>query len=90
MEGESQAKKKKKYESNFQQSWLEDEKYRQWVRKVDDKNAKCVICNVNFTVKWDGEKALSTHLHSEVHKRKERNLGTNSLITAFMPKKKHF
>lgn len=65
-DGKSQSKTKK-YESNYQQSWLENEKYKKWVRKVDEKHAKCIICNVKFTVKWDGEKALSTHLNSETH-----------------------
>lgn len=61
--------------------------YRKWVRKVDEKHAKCVICNVTFTVKWDGEKALSTHLKSETHVRKLRNVDNNLLMTAFVPKK---
>lgn len=68
-EFEDNPRKVKKYETQFKESWLINEKYKKWLVKIDGKKAKCSFCNVNFTVKWDGEKALTTHLNSETHKK---------------------
>lgn len=86
-EFEDNPRKVKKYETKFKESWLINEKYKKWLVKIDEKKAKCSICNVNFTVKWDGEKALTTHLNSENHKKTTQNLQRNSLMTTFMTKR---
>ncbi|KAL4104819.1 hypothetical protein QTP88_020095 [Uroleucon formosanum] len=86
-EFEDNPRKVKKYETKFKESWLINEKYKKWLVKIDEKKAKCSFCNVNFTVKWDGEKALTTHLNSENHKKTTQNLQRNSLMTTFMTKR---
>jgi hypothetical protein len=37
------------------------------LRKVDKTTALCSTCNIKFTVKYDGEKAVKTYLENKKH-----------------------
>ncbi|XP_031329485.1 uncharacterized protein LOC116170636 [Photinus pyralis] len=79
--------KKQKYSSSFQDSWAQNQDYKDWLVKVDSLTAKCNACVVKFTVKYEGEKAVKTHLKSKGHFAAINNRTTNNLITAFLPRK---
>lgn len=84
---EEPARKKKSYFVHFQDNWMNIEIYKKWLIKLDDFTAQCSKCNVKFTVKHDGEKAVKKHYNSENHKKTSNTIATNSLLTEFMPSK---
>ena len=57
----------------FQSWWLEDEKYRQWLKRhtEDDKVFRCIFCNSHKPVALSnmGERALKSHMKGENIKR---------------------
>ncbi len=62
------AKKKAKRECYFNDNWLKNEKFKDFLSKIDDKTATCRLCNVSFTVKYDGIDSIESH--SKSNKRK--------------------
>jgi len=78
------ASKKKKYFSKFADEWLRKEAYKDWLGKIDIYTAKCKLCNVQFTVKHDGDRAVKTHLNSDCHVKLTKSTRSNQLMTAFM------
>lgn len=79
--------KKVKYYCTFQDNWVHDELYKNWIIKIDLHTVKCRTCNVQFVIKHDGEKALKTHLRSKKHQSWTRSQTSSQLITGLMPKK---
>ena len=57
----------------FQSWWLEDEKYRQWLKRhtKDDKVFLCTFCNSHKPVALSnmGERALKSHMKGEKHQK---------------------
>ncbi len=47
---ESDGKKVNKYLCAFNNKWLNEENCKQWLKKVDEKTANCILCNSNFTI----------------------------------------
>lgn len=79
----SPPRKKKTYYCSFQEQWLS--KY-SWVRKESDFNISCKVCNIKFTFKYDGDKALSRHAASAKHVGLESAKRKNDVIQRFFPK----
>jgi hypothetical protein len=50
----------------------------------------CSACNIKFTVKYDGKKAVKTHLKSKKHESLTKTIAGNQLLIAFIPKKKTY
>lgn len=52
--------KKKRRSCKFNQEWLQHPDYKIWLQTVqeDDEMARCLICSITFSVKWDGVKAV--------------------------------
>ncbi len=46
-------------------------------------SARCSICMITFTVKWDGVAAVKNHCSSGSHKHLTVNLKPNKMITKF-------
>lgn len=88
-----ESKKKKvgkKYLTKFQDNWLNRKEYN-WLSKIDLYNTKRTLCSTNFTVKYDGKKAVKTRYtskdHSEVNLQKSKNqLLTNIFSSTSNPK----
>ncbi|CAG5082887.1 Protein of unknown function [Cotesia congregata] len=57
------------------------------MRKIDEKTVKCVYCSSQFTIKWNGETALTKHMNSTMHKKNTSERQKNCLITQFAPVK---
>ena len=61
--------KKATYKSHFQEVWLSELEYRNWLKK--DKNDKsfafCLICLKSFSVAAHGKKGLVLHASHEFH-----------------------
>lgn len=66
-------RKRLKYYTSFSDDWIKNPEYSSWLRKLDDKTGRCVNCQTNFTVKWEGEMAIKKHLDSSNHKMIQSN-----------------
>ena len=76
-----------KYKTNFQDIWLENEKYVSWLEKDIKGNsslARCKVCSKTFSISSMGIKALDAHTNGT--KRKERLPCKQSLFSAFKKK----
>lgn len=78
-------KKRKIYYCSFQDSWLHN--YHSWLKKIDSYTALCTICNSKFTVKHDGEKALTRHSNNEKHKESAAAIKQSTTMNTFFTKK---
>ncbi|KAI6652434.1 hypothetical protein LOD99_7448 [Oopsacas minuta] len=59
--------KKARRECSFNIQWLTNPSNSGWLSKVNFNTARCTVCNVSFTVKYDGIKAITAHRNSEKH-----------------------
>ena len=80
-------KKNKGYYFAFQDEWLTQQQYNSWLRKADNFTARFELCLVSFTVKHDSKKAVKTHAYSRKHQATCSAAKTNTLLTAYLPKK---
>lgn len=51
----------------FQELWLQNEQFKDWVLKVDDRKAKCKVCKTTIELSNMGEGALRSHANSKKH-----------------------
>ena len=60
---------KQKYKSKFQDEWLMNSKYKDWIKKVekDAHSADLSYCMKEITIARQGSKALDGHVTSEKH-----------------------
>ena len=65
-----------KKETYFQDSWLSNEHYKLWVKRVSDKNtsARCRLCLKNIELSNMGERALNSHANGQVHTEKVKTV----------------
>ncbi|KMQ87439.1 putative zinc finger protein 862 isoform x1 [Lasius niger] len=78
-------RKKEDYVSHFQDAWLENVEYKNWLIKINEETGKCKLCWVTFITKHDGEKAVKAHMNSKKHKRMIQNINSNQVLTTFLP-----
>ncbi|CAH0562981.1 unnamed protein product [Brassicogethes aeneus] len=80
-------KKKLKYHTSFDGSWLNDPLFSAWLKKRDDFTAECKLCRTDISVKYEGKRALVVHseaplsqeiLTSELQESTYFSLGTDS------------
>ena len=59
---------------SFQDRWLRDINYKDWVRKVVDNKhmARCAFCEKKINIISMGESVLRQHAKTELHKKAER------------------
>lgn len=54
--------KKRNRNCVFNDEWLKDQIFSDWIAKHNDPNkARCILCQIVFSVKYDGVKAVKTH-----------------------------
>ena len=78
--------KKQKRWTKFQDNWLKNDEFKQWLIKKDEFSAKCGYCDINFSVKYEGLKAVTDHLKTNNHKTNEKSLKSSQTMTAFVTK----
>jgi hypothetical protein len=79
--------KRQKQECVFQDIWLKDMRFKQWLRKTGVNSAHCSYCNSTFTVKHEGIKAVTDHNSTTKHKTSVKAHETlNSVKTFFLTK----
>lgn len=54
----------------FEDEWLTDVSFSQWLRKEDDTTAYCKMCKTTFTIKHKGETAIKLHQKTKKHVQK--------------------
>jgi hypothetical protein len=79
--------RKKKRLTKFQDNWLENEEYKQWLTKKDDFTGYCTYCLKEFTVKYEGIKAVNIHKNSGSHKTKTNSIKMSQTLQSFISKK---
>lgn len=77
-------KKKVKRFCCFNDNWLKDENFKSWLMKCSEEYGKCKICQVQFTVKYDGISAIKQHLNSQKHKNMDNQQKQNQLLHNFL------
>ena len=62
--------KQKKYKSNFQDLWLQNETFKTWLQKKrgDPYKARCKVCAKDISVGLHGITALFSHADGTKHK----------------------
>ena len=64
---------------------MSNDKYKDCIVKGEDKlSCKCQVCNLSFTVKHEGVKAVNKHLSSDKHKENFKIQSRNTSILKFM------
>lgn len=77
--------KKQRRLCKFNNKWLEDYKYKDWIKKVDGHNVRCLLCNTHsFSIGYKGEADLEIHMSSTKHIQAAKSRITNELIDTFM------
>ena len=78
-----------KYKSKFQDKWLADQEYCQWVVKVDNDvhSARCKVCHSTFSIGGLGKSALVSHKNGKEHQRNMPVTGAADAKTFFQPKR---
>ena len=71
---------KKKDKCIFNDSWLVDERFKEWIDKSDSKwKARCKFCSKDFDISNMGVAALTTHVsgkkHSEISRLRKSQSG---------------
>ena len=75
------SKKKSKYKSKFQDSWLENEEFKVWLQKdKDDTQAYCKLCMKSFSIATHGKTSLSSHASGEKHKSRIPSVSQRTLM----------
>lgn len=82
-------KKKVKRLCSFNDNWLKDENFKSWLIKYNEEYAKCQICQIRFTVKYDGIGAVKQHLNSLKHKNMDNQQKQNHYFITFLKVKIH-
>ncbi|GBN09359.1 hypothetical protein AVEN_156318-1 [Araneus ventricosus] len=56
----------------FQEDWLSDPSFSSWIEKMplNNKIAKCKLCNKTFDLSNMGRRAVSSHMDGSKHKKK--------------------
>lgn len=76
------SKKKTKYKSKFQDSWLEEEEFKVWLQKrKDETQAYCKLCMKSFSISSHGRTSLTTHASGEKHKSKIPSTNQRTLMS---------
>jgi hypothetical protein len=76
--------KKKRRLITVNDNWLKNQKYKYWIRKVNDHTLRCVFCNIEFTIKFEGISAISKHEETANHKKCFNAVKINSAISMFV------
>ena len=78
---------KVKYKCIFNESWLEDEKYKGWLMKVagDIYSARCRFCNKNISIAGQGYLQLDSHMKGVKHLRNSSKDDGNSILLHVTP-----
>ena len=83
---EPEPKKVKRY-CSFNGDWCQDYT---WLSRVDEFTAKYVLCNISFTVKYDGRKAITRHRDCQKHRTSILSASlSGSMATFFTEKDSH-
>jgi hypothetical protein len=71
---------------NFQGEWLDDEKYKTWLKRVaaDKHKAFCTLCQTEMSLSSLGWRALEKHALTKKHSDKEKRLGSMQQQSADM------
>lgn len=82
-------KKRRIRNCQFQDVWLKNPKYVSWLGRANDASeARCILCKVQFSIKYDGVKAVNVHSDGVKHKRYvQAQKQTNTIASFFVEKK---
>lgn len=79
----------KKRTCKFNQVWLQQDDFKNWLQSIneDDEKARCTVCSTTFNIKWDGIKAVKTHMETNSHTKNIMSLAHSSNLKKFLKSK---
>ena len=80
------SKEKKRRMIQFQDKWLTDPDYKEWLTKKDEFSARCNFCNIDFFVKYEGVAAVKCHKNTANHQNKEKSVKMSQTMSLFVTK----
>lgn len=80
-------RKKVKYHTSFDESWLQDPLFSAWLKKRDDFTAECKLCRTDISIKYEGKRALVVHSEGKKHKLLFKNKSSMTSVSSFFVKK---
>ena len=78
-------KKRKTYDSHFQDEWLAKDEFKEWLGRVKDDSTKafCQVCKSEISIAHSGIFDLKTHSKRKAHIRNANAVRGSSKITSF-------
>ena len=80
------SRKRKRFLTKFQENWLKNEMFNNWLSKKDDQTARCDPCSKDITIKYEGINALKKHKESDSHKQKMSAIKMSQSLSTFVVK----
>jgi hypothetical protein len=71
----------------FNNLWLNDEKCKEWLKKIDENTANCTLCNKNFTIKYEGFFTVKKHFETNDHISNSKTRSKQNAINNFFIKR---
>lgn len=81
-------KLKVKRTCSFQNNYLNDPLFKDWLMKIreDTTKAKCRYCNCTFSIKSEGRSSLTKHMATQKHKTNKDTIDKNKTLEIFSAK----
>lgn len=83
-------KKKVKKLCKFQDAWLENADFKDWIVKIIEKPSYvyCKFCRVEFNIGYGGIRALKVHANTNKHSQNKQSVNKCNVMNKFFPTKK--
>ena len=87
-ESPNRKKSKSSRWTQFNDNWLTNNEFKEWLQKCDEFTAMCKYCSVKFTIKYEGITAIKSHKTGAKHINCEKNVKTSQTMDSFFSKTK--
>ncbi|KAF9419653.1 hypothetical protein HW555_003931 [Spodoptera exigua] len=84
---ESYPSTSKKRFTGFNDKWITDPHFKEWIEKKNEFTAICKACNSDIAIQYEGRRALAAHANSIKHKKMVMARKTSKCLDAFFIKK---
>ncbi|KAF9405681.1 hypothetical protein HW555_013685 [Spodoptera exigua] len=84
---ESYPSTSKKRFTGFNDKWITDPDFKEWIEKKNEFTAICKACNSDIAIQYEGRRALAAHANSIKHKKMVMARKTSKCLDAFFIKK---
>ncbi len=57
---------------------------KKWLQKVSEYDVRCLLCNIQFTIKYEGVKGIKKHSETTNHLKNEKTINMNNALKKYM------